>query len=102
MDIIKYFLKHKRRYIDLKNLSEKTKREKIARIHKFLMFCKKQLGINKLNQISEKTIKEYENFIRNKGIWNRNKKQFIKVSDKKIKEHLSEIKKFYEKTKIIT
>ncbi len=54
MDIVKYFLKNKRRYIDLKNLTEKTKKEKIARIYKFLIFSKKQLGITKLNQISEK------------------------------------------------
>ena len=100
MDMIKYFLKHKRRYIDLKNLSEKTKKEKISRIYKFLMFCKKQLQIKKLNEIDKNTIKKYEEFIKNKGIWNRNKKQFIKVSEKKIKEHLSEIKKFYLRTKI--
>ena len=101
MDLIKYFIKNKRRYLDLKNLTEKTKKEKIARIHKFLMFCKKELKLKKLNQINEKSIEKYENFIRSKGIWNRNKKQFIKVSDKKIKEHLLEIKKFYLKIKIL-
>ena len=101
MDMIKYFLKNKRRYLDLKNITEKTKKEKIAKIYKFLIFCKKQLGINKLNQISEKTIKEYENYIAKNGIWNRNKKQFCRVSEKKIKEHISEIKKFYEKIKIL-
>ncbi|HFC76814.1 MAG TPA: hypothetical protein ENJ27_01150 [Candidatus Moranbacteria bacterium] len=98
--MIKYFLKNKRRYIDLKNLSEKTKKEKISKIYKFLMFCKKEIQIKKLNQINENIILQYENFIRSKGIWNRNKKQFIKVSEKKIKEHLSEIKKFYLKIKI--
>ena len=101
MDIVKYFLKNQRRYLDLKNISEKTKKEKIARIYKFLMFCKKQLQIKKLNQINENVILQYENFIRSKGIWNRNKKQFCKVNYKKIKEHISEIKKFYLKIKIL-
>ena len=101
MDIVKYFLKNRRRYIDLKNLADKTKKEKIAKVYKFLMFCKKELKIRKLSEINEDIIKKYEEFIKNKGIWNRNKKQFIKVSEKKIKEHISEIQKFYMKIKIV-
>jgi len=99
MEMIKYFLKNKRRYLK-SNLAPKTQKEKVSIIYRFLIFTKKELGIKNFSEISKNNIKTYQKHLETKGAWSRLKKRYIPVSSAKVKEHISTIEKFYKKIEI--
>ena len=99
MEMIRYFLKNKRRYI-ASNLAPKTQKEKISIIYRFLLFCKKELKIKSFTEINRNTIQKYKKNLEVQGVWSRLKKRYIPVSSAKVKEHISTIEKFIKKIEI--
>lgn len=93
-------MKNHRRYIAT-NLSPKTKKEKESIIYRFLLFCKKDLKIKNFSELSPNTIQKYQKSLMENGAWNRSKKQYIHISEKKIQEHIATIRNFHRKISII-
>lgn len=99
MEIVKYFLRNKRRYLS-SGLAPRTQKEKISIIYRFLLFCKKEQQIKSFGEISKNTIQKYKKHLETKGAWNRTKKRYVPISTDKSKEHISTIEKFYKKIEI--
>lgn len=101
MDIIKIFLRSPRRYIsDFSKNTKKVQKRKIAVITKFLWFSKKRLNIKNLGQLQNIHLKKYIQEIKEKGVWDKSRKQYRKISEKTLKDHISILKNFIDKVKI--
>jgi hypothetical protein len=101
MDIIKTFYKNPRRFIaDYSKNVKKVQKRKIAVISKFLWFTKKKQNIKNLKDLKHRHIKMYIEEIEKNGIWDRSRKQYRKISEKTLNDHVSILRGFVNKVKI--
>ena len=101
MDIIKIFLRSPRRYIsDFSKNTKKVQKRKIAVITKFLWFAKKKQNIKNLKDLKHRHIEMYIEDIDKNGIWDRSRKQYRKISEKTLNDHVSILRGFVNKVKI--
>jgi hypothetical protein len=101
MDIIKIFLRNPRRYIpDFSKNTKKVQKRKITIITKFLWFAKKKQNVKNLKDLKHRHIEMYIEEIEKKGVWDKSRKQYRKISERTLRDHISILRNFVDKVKI--
>ena len=101
-DIVREFQENPRRWIHAwSKVSTKTRKRKFGIIQKFLLFCKKQEKISKMPEITEENLMNFLEKIKTSGIYNKNTKKFEKLSEATLKDYENVIKNFIQKVKIL-